>query len=324
MKLSDETIMYLRNKKNLLAFSGGMDSSALFYILVNHNIDFDLAIVNYNIRPQSIDEVNYAKQLAEQYEKAIFVADVKLTKFNEKSARDIRYQFFEQIIKNNKYRNLITAHQLNDKLEWCIMQFTKGAGFLELIGMNEFELRDNYRLIRPLIDVSKRQIMEYLTKNNITYFIDTSNFDETITRNYFRHQFANKLLEEFEDGILRSFHYLEEDKSLLLLQKPPEMETERELTIFKNLQNDRINIFYIDKVLKKHGYLLSAKQREEILKTKECVIGNKWVVAINSDYIFIAPYRNVVMTKEFKEACRIKKIPKLIRPYLFEIRDGFI
>jgi tRNA(Ile)-lysidine synthase len=309
MKLSDETIIYLRNKKNLLAFSGGMDSSALFNILVKNNIEFDLAIVNYNTRPQSLDEVNYAKQLAEQYEKAIFVADVKLAKFNEKSARDIRYKFFEQIIQNNKYRNLITAHQLNDKLEWSIMQFTKGAGFLELIGMNELEIRDNYRLIRPLIDISKQQIMEYLTKNNITYFIDTSNFDETITRNYFRHQFANKLLEEFENGILRSFHYLEEDKALLL-QKPPEMEMKKELTIFKNLQNDRINIFYIDKILKRHGYLLSAKQREEILKTKECVIGDKWVISISLDYIFIAPHRNLVMTKDFKEACRIKKIPK--------------
>ena len=51
----------IKNNKNLLAFSGGVDSSALFFLLQNHKIDFDIAIVNYNTREQSKDEVKYAQ-----------------------------------------------------------------------------------------------------------------------------------------------------------------------------------------------------------------------------------------------------------------------
>ena len=57
----------LKNKKNLLAFSGGADSTSLFFLLIKHNIKFDIAIVNYNQRAQSIEEVAYAKELASKY-----------------------------------------------------------------------------------------------------------------------------------------------------------------------------------------------------------------------------------------------------------------
>ena len=54
----------IQNQKNLLAFSAGVDSSALFFLLLEQNIPFDIAIVNYNLRVQSKDEVFYAKNLA--------------------------------------------------------------------------------------------------------------------------------------------------------------------------------------------------------------------------------------------------------------------
>ena len=87
----------IKNNKNLLAFSGGVDSSALFFLLLNHKIDFDIAIVNYNTREQSKDEIEYASFLAKKYDKKIFIKDIKLeTSSNfEKNARDTRYIFIE-------------------------------------------------------------------------------------------------------------------------------------------------------------------------------------------------------------------------------------
>ena len=297
-----------------------MDSSALFHILVENNIAFDFAIVNYNFREQSKDEVAYAKDLAKNFEKALYIGEVSMEKFSENGAREIRYKFFENVINAHFYNNLITAHQLNDKMEWFFMQFAKGAGLLELTGMTEFENREKYRLLRPLIDISKNEILEYLTKKNIKYFIDASNFDEKYRRNYFRHNFSNRFLDEFENGIKNSFRYLEDDQALIL-KGGINIEREKELFYFQSLGNDRVNLFYIDKILKRVGYVLSAKQRDGILKDREVVVGGEWVIAIMDKEIYISPYKYTTMPKTFKEKCRLAKIPRLIRPYLFDIKS---
>ena len=297
-----------------------MDSSALFHILVENNIAFDFAIVNYNFREQSKDEIAYAKDLAKNFEKALYIGEVSMEKFSENGAREIRYKFFENVINAHFYNNLITAHQLNDKMEWFFMQFAKGAGLLELTGMTEFENREKYRLLRPLIDISKNEILEYLTKKKIKYFIDASNFDEKYRRNYFRHNFSNRFLDEFENGIKNSFRYLEDDQALIL-KGGINIEREKELFYFQSLGNDRVNLFYIDKILKRVGYVLSAKQRDGILKDREVVVGGEWVIAIMDKEIYISPYKYTTMPKTFKEKCRLAKIPRLIRPYLFDIKS---
>ena len=193
----------IKNQKNLLAFSAGIDSSALFFLLIEKDIPFDIAIVNYNLRVQSNDEVSYAKELAKKYNKEIFIFDTIIENSSnfEKKARDIRYTFFEEIINKHSYETLITAHQLNDKLEWFMMQLSKGAGLVELIGFNEFEHKENYQIYKPLLNITKDELIIYLQKNSYKYFIDESNFDEKYKRNFFRHNFSNKFLEEFSPGI---------------------------------------------------------------------------------------------------------------------------
>ena len=93
----------IKNQKNLLAFSAGVDSCALFFLLLEQNISFDIAIVNYNVRIQAMQEVAYARELALKYNKQIFIRDIKLENSSnfEKTARDIRYKFFEGIILEN-------------------------------------------------------------------------------------------------------------------------------------------------------------------------------------------------------------------------------
>ena len=297
-----------------------MDSSALFHILLEHNIEFDLAIVDYKFREQSKDEVAYAKHLAKHFEKTLYIGTISMEKFSEGGARDIRYNFLENIIETNFYKNLITAHQLNDKLEWFFMQFSKGAGLLELTGMSEFEVRDGYRLIRPLIDITKDELLEYLLEKKIKYFIDASNFDERYTRNYFRHNFSNRFLKEFKNGVANSFYYLEEDKALIL-KGGVNIENEKKFFFFNSLDNERVNIFHIDKILKRVGYILSSKQRDAILKDREVVVGGDWAIAITEKKVYVAPYRYLTMPKDFKERCRVRRVPKLIRPYLFEIKS---
>ncbi|WP_157352495.1 tRNA lysidine(34) synthetase TilS [Aliarcobacter butzleri] len=308
----------IKESKNLLAFSAGVDSSALFFLLLKQNIPFDIAIVNYNVRVQSKDEVLYAKELALKYNKQIYIKEVKLetTSNFEKMARDIRYKFFEEIIHENSYEILITAHQLNDKLEWFLMQLTKGAGLIELIGFNEFEQKENYKVYKPLLEITKEELENFLKQENIKYFIDNSNFDEKYKRNYFRHNFSDKLLNEYTNGIKKSFKYLQNDINSLNIKIKP-IKVFDELEIYQNQKDNNLNIRIIDNTLKKRGFLLSSAQREEILKQKEITISHKINISIKEDFIWICPNVSSIMDKKFKEICRINKIPKNVRNYIY-------
>jgi tRNA(Ile)-lysidine synthase len=155
----------LKSSKNLLAFSAGVDSTALFFLLLESDIKFDIAIVNYNLRTQSKLEVQYAKDLAKKYNKKIFIKEIdknevdKIKQNNfEAKAREIRYDFFLTCIDENSYDTLLMAHHLGDRLEWFLMQLSKGAGLYELAGMKSVEKRDSYSLIRPLLHVSKDEL----------------------------------------------------------------------------------------------------------------------------------------------------------------------
>ena len=122
-------IEHIKNKKNLLAFSAGVDSSALFFLLLEHDIKFDIALVNYGTRETSDEEEMHAKALAKKHK--LFCHSIKAPPFDthiEMQARDFRYEFFNSLITIEGYDTLITAHQLNDQLEWFLMRFTKGAG----------------------------------------------------------------------------------------------------------------------------------------------------------------------------------------------------
>ncbi|MDD3324683.1 MAG: tRNA lysidine(34) synthetase TilS [Sulfurospirillaceae bacterium] len=312
--LHDETLNYLRKSKNLLAFSGGIDSSALFFLLMQNGIFFDIAIVNYNTRKQSQEEVDYAKELAQTYNKQCYVLECKLPSSNfEHIARETRYNFFKTIMTDKKYQTLISAHHLNDKFEWFLMQLGKGSGLVEMIGMNEFEKMENFNIVRPLLHVSKKSLLDYLKHAQRRYFVDESNTSEHHFRNRIRKNYANDFVQEFEDGLKQSFEYLHEDCKRLL---PNNTERIKDLFIIKKDKDELINIRQIDKAVKMLGKILSKESRKEILRTKDCVVCFTIAIAYAQESIFVCPYVTYVMDKPFKELCRHLKIPAKIRPYI--------
>ncbi len=307
----------LVDKKILLAFSGGIDSTALFFLLQGCGIKCDLAIVDYGVREQSKDEVNYAKELASVYGVKCFATTAPKFESNfEQNARNFRYEFFEDIISKESYEVLLTAHQLNDNLEWLLMRLCKGAGVSELVGLNEVTRKKNYLLIRPLLDFSKDELLEYLKVNQYKYFIDETNTSQKYERNYFRANFSDKLIQNYKNGIKKSFEYLKSD-ALLLEDKYEIIFKQKELVVAK-MKDKAYMAKATDIILKELGYLMSSKQREEIGKNKNLVIGGLWSVGLSKDMLFVAPYKKTVLPKEFKELCRIKHIPPLARGYLYD------
>lgn len=314
-KLSTKSLDLLKAEKNLLAFSAGTDSTALFFILKALHVEFDIALVNYKTRPQSDKEEEYAKELAKKYNLRVYTSTCKLDSSNfEKSAREARYAFFEETIEKHSYTNLLTAHHLNDRLEWFLMQLSRGAGTVELSGMSEVEKQENYTKIRPLLNCPKEEILEFLKLNKIKHFLDSSNTNKKYFRNQIREEFANSFCSQFSNGIKRSFNYLEEDSKRLLPQVDKQI---KELFMLKRDSDDLINIRGIDRVIKKLGLLLSGSQREEIIRTKDCIISSKIAVSFSEELIYICPMVKITMDKKFKERCRIAKIPSKIRPYMY-------
>ena len=315
--LSQESKDLLASSKNLLAFSAGVDSTALLFLLREHDITFDIAIVDYGLREQSTQEIAYAQELAAKYGFECFVKKApQITENFEAEARKVRYDFFEELIRSRKYDNLLTAHHLGDRLEWMLMQFCKGAGAVELCGMQEVELREGYKLIRPLLQHDKTELLEYLQKNNIKYFLDASNSDEKYRRNHFRKKYAQPLLEEYKSGIVKSFEYLETD-SEMLIQKT-EILKKNALACFQK-SNSRSDIYHIDKYLKSIGHIMTKEERKFLREQKSTVVGRKYIVTQVQDYICIAPFmKSEKFTKEFKEKMRLLKVEPKLRGYLAE------
>jgi len=309
-------VSHIKGKKNLLAFSSGVDSSALFFLLLENNIPFDIALINYGTRENSDKEEAHAQVLADKYHLTCHTIKApKFTSHFEKNAREFRYAFFETLIKEHGYDTLLTAHQLNDQLEWLLMRLTKGAGTSELIGLEPISRRSGYNLIRPLLEQSKEELLSYLQSNDHPYFVDESNRDEKYERNLFRKNFSDPLMNKYKEGIKRSFDYLRSDKERL--EKDFELVySKKELRVVK-LHTLSAKVKAADLALKELGYLLSASQRLEIKKEKSLVIGGKWAVEMQDDILYIAPYSTADMPKVFKEECRVLKVPQKIRAYCF-------
>jgi len=325
MFLEPLSLKILKGSKNLLAFSAGVDSTALYHLLKEQSISFDIAIVDYKIRKQSKKEVAYAFKLVQDDNKRCFLLETKLNGKNfEHNARKIRYRFFEKLIQKHNYNNLITAHQLDDMLEWSLMQLCKGCGLAELIGMQPIESKDGYSIVRPLLFTPKKSLLDFLKTKKIKYFLDYTNQSDSFKRNRFRKYASSFLMDESSSGIAKSFKILLQDK-LDCFPPPKIIFKNKKFYCIKTPNSNRLLIHHIDTILKKEGYIVSTAQRDHILTNHSVVIGKKWSIEITSNLTFISPYikpGSLKMPKWFKERCRKLKIGVKVRPYFYSLEES--
>ena len=306
----------LQKGKVLLAFSGGVDSTALFHLLRSNNITFDIAHVNYHTRPSSDHEAQSAEELALTHNLRCYTHSCHLVGKNfEHRAREERYTFLKYLVEKYSYTYVLTAHQLNDRLEWLMMQFCRGSGLPELLGIRSIDYRDGMTLVRPLLEHDRESIEEYLAQHDHSHFIDESNGDDRYTRNIFRRRFSTPMMQEYREAIKRSFRYLEEDNALLVERVA--VENADELYYFKNPMNRHSLIFAVDGILKSLGHVMSGHEKEFLKQESSLIIGRAYCVAIEEAYSFIVPYiTEEKMDKKFKEVCRNAKIEPKMRGYL--------
>ena len=310
--LSAPVLRKLKSGRNLLAFSHGVDSTALFYLLDEASVKFDLAIVDYNVRAQSKDEIASAIRLALKFNKQIYVKSVHLGASNfEHEARAARYDFFAEICRERGYENLILAHQFDDKFEWFLMQLGRGAGLSELLGMQELEAREDYVIARPLLGVRKCDLERFLRERNLKYFTDETNLTDWFKRGFVRAKFSEPFLDEYFGGVKKSFEFLATD----VLSLTPEISNPApKIYLVKRGPSE---LRGVDLACKRLGLVLSSAQRNECARCLEngtdCALGGKVAVGVGENFILKA-----AMDKKFKEACRRLAVPPINRGFLFQ------
>ena len=221
------------------------------------------------------------------------------------------------------YDNVLMAHQLDDRLEWFLMQFCKGSGIVGLGGLRGVSRRQEFRIIRPLIECAREEIYAYLHRRGHRFFEDSSNADARFVRNFFRHNVVRALMPRFTQGVRRSFRILEQESEGLFPQIHkvlPSVFVMRRLAI-ERADGVLCDCYGVDYALKRLGYVMSAKQREELIKSDFCChIAQEYVVDRNAKFVFVAKIHTPLskIPKTYRERYRLAKIPPKIRPILFQ------
>jgi tRNA(Ile)-lysidine synthase len=188
--------LFTQKDKLLLALSGGKDSVALFHLLKNTGFKFDVAHCNFKLRGEASDlDESFVRKLCsninklhvKSFETSIYAKKKKIS--TQMSARELRYEWFEELKIEHKYTALLTAHHLNDRIESFFLNISRGTGPK---GMSGMPLESDF-IKRPFLHTSLEKIEKYISDNNLVWTEDQSNAETKYKRNKIRYKIMPEL-----------------------------------------------------------------------------------------------------------------------------------
>ncbi len=216
LKFIDDKNLIGKNDKILIALSGGPDSVFLFYFLNKYKRRFRISLgavhINHKLRGADSDnDQKFCKELCERFSVPFYTINKDVKSYArkkklslEEAGREIRYTEFSKTAKGNNFTKIATAHNCSDNAETVFLNLIKGTGVKGLAGIPY--QRGN--IIRPLLILTKSEILKYLEDNGISFRTDASNLQSDFDRNFIRNELfpliKNKLNAAFEEKVFNA------------------------------------------------------------------------------------------------------------------------
>ena len=218
----DAKFPFLKGKKLLLACSGGVDSVVLAHLCKSAGLD--IALVHYNFKLRGADsdgDEAFVRNLAETLDVEVLVKAFNTLEYvknhrgsMQMAARELRYQWFNDLLRGKDFAYLLTAHHLDDDLETFLINLSRGTGLEGLLGIPE----QNEKVVRPLLIFTREEISSHAVDQNIQWREDSSNSESKYLRNKIRHGIVPKLKElhpTFVQNFVQTQSYLHQTSDLV-------------------------------------------------------------------------------------------------------------
>ena len=213
---------FLKGKKLLLATSGGLDSMIMAHLFQALDYEFALAHCNFQLRGmESFGDQKFVQDFADtnkipifitQFDTQAFANDYKLS--TQVAARELRYNWFYELLEIENYDYILTAHHSDDNIETFLIHLVRGSGLDGFTGIPT----QNNSVIRPLLAFSRDEISNYASANALLWREDGSNASDKYLRNKIRHDLV-PILKELNPNFLTSFQntqkYLKEAQAMV-------------------------------------------------------------------------------------------------------------
>ena len=194
----DINILWQKTDKIALGLSGGVDSIALFHLLVTEYKESYKELVafhiNHGLREQSYEEAEFVENFVKNYNVKFYKKELNMKDLvrdshtsEEMLARKLRYEAFEEMSSLEGGVKLITAHHKNDQVENILMRLLSGRSMDYNLMIEEKTTIGKLEVYRPLLNELKADLEQYADKNDLKYYVDSTNFDTDYTRNNIRH-----------------------------------------------------------------------------------------------------------------------------------------
>ncbi|MCH9811307.1 tRNA lysidine(34) synthetase TilS [bacterium] len=185
--------------KVLLGLSGGPDSMCLYHLLQECRKDFVVAHVDHGLREGSAEEKEVLARRAKEDGVLFYSITLKGHPSSnlEDKLRVQRISFFQKVLEEEGMDSLLLGHQKDERAETIIKRFFEGGSLTHLPAMKEESIYEGIKVVRPLLETTKKEVLAYLEKKGATYFVDPTNIGEGNLRARMRSSLIPRLEEAF-------------------------------------------------------------------------------------------------------------------------------
>ncbi|MCX5707215.1 MAG: tRNA lysidine(34) synthetase TilS [Candidatus Omnitrophica bacterium] len=185
-----------KNDKILIGVSGGADSLSLLYLLNSLRKEFGITLhiahLDHMLRKDSAQDAEFVRKLAQKLKLAFTITRINVKKQGsrgslEELARNVRLNFLIKLAKDIKAQKIALAHNLDDQAETVLMRILRGTGLYGLSGILPKRKMQGVFIIRPMLEIKRREIESFLNKKKIKPRIDPTNLEDLYLRNRIRH-----------------------------------------------------------------------------------------------------------------------------------------